>query len=72
MKKPTTKIAKGTKKDDSYQTAVNHLDKVHVLMLGMGRETEFQQDLFALKTEWKRLRNFIKYVERRQWGRMAR
>jgi len=38
-------------------------------MTGMGKEAEFNQYLLALKTDWKRLRNFIKYVERKKWGK---
>jgi uncharacterized Zn finger protein len=59
------------KHNQSYQTAVGYLDKVHTLMVRMGREAGFQQDIQALKAEWKRLRNFIKYVERKKWGKAA-
>ena len=57
------------KNNQSYQTAVDYLDKIHALMTGMGKEAEFNQYLLALKTDWKRLRNFIKYVERKKWGK---
>ena len=59
------------KNNHSYQEAVDFLGKIHALMTGMGKEAEFKQDLLALKTEWKRLRNFIKYVERKRWGKVA-
>lgn len=58
------------KNNQSYRIAVSYLDKIHVLMTGMGKEAEFQADLLAIKTEWKRLRNFIKYVEQTNWGKM--
>lgn len=32
--------------------------------------TQFNADLRAIKTEWKRLRNFIKYVEKTPWGKV--
>jgi uncharacterized Zn finger protein len=57
------------KHNQSYQTAVDYLDKIHALMTGMGKEAEFKADLLTIKTEWKRLRNFIKYVERKKWGK---
>ena len=59
------------KNNQSYHEAVAFLGKVHALMTGMGKEAEFRQDLLALKMEWKRLRNFIKYVERKKWGKVA-
>lgn len=57
------------KTNNSYQEAVDFLGQIHKLMVGMNKEAEFKQDLLAIKTEWKRLRNFIKYVERRKWGK---
>jgi uncharacterized Zn finger protein len=57
------------KNNHSYQEAVDFLGRIHSLMVGMGKKSEFRQDLLALKTEWKRLRNFIKYVERKKWGK---
>ncbi len=57
------------KNNHSYEEAAGYLDRIHKLMAGTGRQTEFKQDLLALKTEWKRLRNFIKYVERKEWGK---
>jgi uncharacterized Zn finger protein len=57
------------KNNNSYQEAVEYLGKIHKLMVGMGKEPEFRQDLLAIKTAWKRLRNFIKYVERKKWGK---
>ena len=57
------------KNNQSYQEAVDYLAKTHALMAGMGKEAEFKADLLAIKTEWKRLRNFIKYVERTKWGK---
>lgn len=57
------------KNNQSYQVAVDYLEKVHALMIDLGKESEFKQDLLAIKTESKRLRNFIKYVEQKQWGK---
>lgn len=56
------------KNNQSYEEAVAYLDRIHKLMTRLGREDEFKCDLQTLKTEWKRLRNFIKYVERKKWG----
>ncbi len=56
------------KNNHSYQDAVNYLAKIHEIMDRMNREAEFRQYLLALKNEWKRLRNFIKFVERKKWG----
>jgi uncharacterized Zn finger protein len=58
------------KNNQSYQEAVSYLGKIHKLMTGMGKEAEFNANLLAIKTEWKRLRNFIKYVERTPWGKV--
>ena len=57
------------KNNPSYQEAVTYLGKVHRLMTAMDKEAEFQTDLRAIKDEWKRLRNFIKYVESTAWGK---
>jgi uncharacterized Zn finger protein len=57
------------KNNQSYQTAVDYLDKIHALMTGMSKEAEFNQYLLTIKTEWKRLRNFIKYLEQKKWGK---
>ncbi len=59
------------KNNPSYRKAVGYLGRIHRLMVGMDRETEFKQDLHAIKTEWKRLRNFIKYVEQEPWGKVT-
>lgn len=59
-------IAERYRKAHKHKEAIEYLDKTHKLMYSMGQETEFKQDLLAIKTEWKRLRNFIKYVERRK------
>ena len=57
------------KNNQSYEEAVAYLGRIHTLMARLGKEDDFKRDLQALKTEWKRLRNFIKYVERKKWGR---
>ena len=59
------------KNNQSYHEAVDFLGKVHALMTRMGKQAEFRQDLLALKAEWKRLRNFIKFVERKKWGKVT-
>jgi hypothetical protein len=59
------------KNNQSYEEAVDYLGQIHRLMVDMGKESEFKQDLLAIKTEWKRLRNFIKYVERKPWGKVS-
>ncbi|NQT93805.1 MAG: hypothetical protein HQ559_13685, partial [Lentisphaerae bacterium] len=61
----------GQKNNHSYEQAVDYFGRIHTLMVGMGKESEFKQDLLAIKTEWKRLRNFIKYVERKPWGKVG-
>lgn len=58
------------KNNQSYEEAVGYLRKLNELMKDLGRESEFKQDLHAIKTEWKRLRNFIKYVEQEPWGKL--
>ena len=55
----------------AYEQAVEFLGRVHDLMRKIGRETEFRAWLVGLKTEYRRKRNFIKYVERRPWGKGA-
>ena len=57
------------KNNQSYEEAVAYLGRIHTLMARLGKADEFKRDLQSLKTEWKRLRNFIKYVERKKWGR---
>jgi len=52
----------------SYQEAVVFLGRIHTLMKKGGNEKEFSIWLNEIKTEYKRKRNFIKYVERRAWG----
>ncbi len=53
----------------SYQEAVSFMSKVHGLMKTLGQEAAFSDWVHALKGEYKRKRNFIKYVERRAWGK---
>jgi hypothetical protein len=38
-------------------------------MREMGNEKDFHTELLRLKNEYKRKRNFIKYVERHAWGK---
>jgi hypothetical protein len=53
----------------SYQEAVSFMNKAHGLMKTLGQEAAFSDWVHALKGEYKRKRNFIKYVERRSWGK---
>ena len=53
----------------SYQEAVSFMNKVHGLMKTLGQEAAFVDWVHAIKSEQKRKRNFIKYVERRAWGK---
>lgn len=53
----------------SYEQAIEFLDRIHGLTKKIGKEKEFSAELARLKTEYKRKRNFIKYVERRAWGK---
>ena len=53
----------------SYQEAVGFMNKVHGLMKTLGQEVAFADWVHGLKSEYKRKRNFIKYVERRAWGK---
>jgi len=57
------------KNNQSYEAAVKYLGEINKLMTSMGKTSEFKQDLHDIKIEWKRLRNFIKYVERTKWGK---
>jgi len=57
------------KNNQSYEAAIQYLGEINKLMTRMGKESEFKRDLHGIKTEWKRLRNFIKYVERTKWGK---
>ncbi|MBN1865624.1 MAG: hypothetical protein JW808_12070 [Victivallales bacterium] len=57
------------KNNQSYQEAVRYLGEIHTLMQAMDKESEFNSELRAIKTEWKRLRNFIIYVESTPWGK---
>jgi hypothetical protein len=57
------------KNNKSYQEAVGFMHKVHGLMVKLGQEREFVAWMQAIKTEHKRKRNLIKYVERRAWGK---
>lgn len=58
------------KNNQSYENAVDYLGQIHAMMIRIHKESEFKKDLLAIKTEWKRLRNFIKYVERKKWGKI--
>ena len=49
--------------NNSYHEAVEFLKKIHTLMNDLGEGEEFQTWLSDLKREYKRKRNFIKYVE---------
>ena len=53
----------------SYEQAIEFLERIHGLTKKIGKEKEFHAELARLKTEYKRKRNFIKYVERRAWGK---
>jgi len=53
--------------NSAYRDAIEYLDKVHKLMHRSGRERDFRTWLSQIKTEFKRKRNFIKYVEQRSW-----
>lgn len=53
----------------SYEQAIEFLDRIHGLTKKIGKEKEFCTELARLKTEYKRKRNFIKYVKRRAWGK---
>ena len=59
------------KSKQSYLNAVGYLEKIRKLMVRMGREAEFNKELLAIKSEWKRLRNFIQCIERTTWGKGA-
>jgi uncharacterized Zn finger protein len=56
-------------KNASYEKAVDFLGRIHRLMREMGNEKDFRTELLRLKNEYKRKRNFIKYVERHTWGK---
>ena len=53
----------------AYQRAVAFLGRIHGLAQSVGREKQLRGWLMQLKTEYRRKRNFIKYVERKAWGR---
>jgi len=53
----------------SYEQAIEFLERIHGLTKKIGKEKEFLAKLAQLKTEYKRKRNFIKYVKRRAWGK---
>jgi uncharacterized Zn finger protein len=55
--------------NQSYEQAVEFLERIHALMKKSGTEGEFDDWLADLKTEYKRKRNFIKFVGRRAWGK---
>ncbi len=55
--------------NSSYEQAIEFLGKVQRIMKRIGKEKEFRTDLACLKDEYKRKRNFIKYIERKAWGR---
>ncbi len=52
----------------SYEEAVGFLGRTHTLMKGLNREEEFHTWLTQITTEYKRKRNFIKYVKCEAWG----
>jgi len=54
--------------NDAYEQAVKLMGRVHGLMKEISQEMEFRAWLLELKSEYKRKRNFIKYVERKAWG----
>jgi len=53
----------------AYKHAVAYLGQIHKLMKKIGKGQEFKDDLQRLKTEYKRKRNFIKFVEKKTWGK---
>ena len=55
----------------AYEQAVVFLGRAHGLMKTLGQEAEFRVWLLQLKVEYRRKRNFIKYVERTPWGKGA-
>ncbi len=55
--------------NSSYEQAVEFLGTIHRLMGKIGKQVEFKSWLTELKTEYKRKRNFITYVERKAWGK---
>ncbi len=54
--------------NDAYRQAVDLLNKVHILMLKLGREQEFQAFLNYLTTTYKRKRNFITFLNQKRWS----
>lgn len=53
----------------SYEEAVGFLDRIYHLSEQASKLDDFCQWLVQLKYQFKRKRNFIKYVERRSWGK---
>lgn len=53
----------------AYKEAVGYLGRIHDLMNKIGKEREFRVELVRIKAEFKRKRNFIKFVERKTWGK---
>jgi uncharacterized Zn finger protein len=58
-------------KNRAYEEAIGFLGRIHDLMNKIGKEGEFRVELVRIKTEFKRKRNFIKFVERRAWGKWS-
>jgi uncharacterized Zn finger protein len=53
----------------SYEEAVGFLTKIYHLSEQTDQLDDFHQLLSQLKFQFKRKRNFIKYVERMKWGK---
>ena len=62
---PTLKQANNA----AYAEAIKFLGKIRGLMARLGRETEFEDYLAALRVEYKRKRNFIKVLQNLQLQR---
>ncbi len=58
--------------NNSYNQAIEFMGRVNKLMKQMGKEEEFGVWLAQLRTEYKRKRNFIKYLERTPFGKTMR
>ena len=55
------------KNNQSYQEAVDMIDHIRKLMLGMGEKEEFKQYLAEVVRQHKRKRNFIGYLAKKEW-----
>jgi uncharacterized Zn finger protein len=53
---------------DAYRAAVSLLRQVHALLAQLGREAEFGPYLDSVRSRFKMKRNFVKLLERSQWG----